>query len=167
MFQKEEKRDLSRNCPFTAAGITNSSYSKQCLYTVQFCLSPITDVALNKTTDTCVSCVCLESQLTALTLSLSLSLQPFEHPVCTPEGAIFDLLNIIPYLKKFGHNPVSGQVCVCVCAHTRAHHVCVPAACKQNCSVRFFVLFAKQPMDPNSLVRLHFHKNKDGKHEHM
>lgn len=41
----------------------------------------------------------------------SLSLQPFEHPVCTPEGAVFDLLNIVPYLKKYGHNPVSGKVC--------------------------------------------------------
>lgn len=53
---------------------------------------------------------------TALNISLShvavgsLSLQPFEHPVCTPEGAVFDLLNIVPYLKKYGHNPVSGKV---------------------------------------------------------
>ena len=47
-----------------------------------------------------------------LSFNASLSLQPFEHPVCTPEGAVFDLLNIIPYLKKYGHNPVSGQVAV-------------------------------------------------------
>ncbi|KAJ3158180.1 Peptidyl-prolyl cis-trans isomerase cyp8 [Geranomyces michiganensis] len=39
----------------------------------------------------------------------SLSLQPFEHPVCTRDGMIFDLLNIIPWLKKHGKNPVSGE----------------------------------------------------------
>ncbi|OBZ89304.1 Peptidyl-prolyl cis-trans isomerase-like 2 [Choanephora cucurbitarum] len=39
----------------------------------------------------------------------SLSLQPFEHPVCTPDGTIFDLVHIIPYIKKYGTNPVTGE----------------------------------------------------------
>ncbi|KAI9485379.1 MAG: peptidyl-prolyl cis-trans isomerase-like 2 [Benjaminiella poitrasii] len=39
----------------------------------------------------------------------SLSLQPFEHPVCTSEGVIFDLVHIIPYIKKYGTNPVTGE----------------------------------------------------------
>ncbi|XP_019850074.1 PREDICTED: peptidyl-prolyl cis-trans isomerase-like 2 [Amphimedon queenslandica] len=39
----------------------------------------------------------------------SLSLQPFEHPLCTPEGVVFDLMNIVPYLKKYGHSPVTGK----------------------------------------------------------
>ncbi|KAI9257928.1 peptidyl-prolyl cis-trans isomerase-like 2 [Sporodiniella umbellata] len=39
----------------------------------------------------------------------SLSLQPFEHPVCTPDGIVFDLMNIIPYIKKYGTNPVTGE----------------------------------------------------------
>ncbi|KAG2230422.1 hypothetical protein INT48_007264 [Thamnidium elegans] len=39
----------------------------------------------------------------------SLSLQPFEHPVCTPDGIIFDLVYIIPYIKKYGTNPVTGE----------------------------------------------------------
>jgi peptidyl-prolyl cis-trans isomerase-like protein 2 len=39
----------------------------------------------------------------------SLSLQPFEHPLCTREGIIFDLMNIMPYLKKYGHSPVTGE----------------------------------------------------------
>jgi hypothetical protein len=38
-----------------------------------------------------------------------LSLQPFEHPLCTREGIIFDLMNIMPYLKKYGHSPVTGE----------------------------------------------------------
>ncbi|KAH8148414.1 uncharacterized protein LAJ45_07516 [Morchella importuna] len=38
----------------------------------------------------------------------SLSLQPFSHPVCTADGTIFDLTNIIPWLKKHGTNPVTG-----------------------------------------------------------
>lgn len=39
----------------------------------------------------------------------SLSMQPFEHPLCTKEGIIFDLLNIVPYLKKYGKNPATGE----------------------------------------------------------
>lgn len=38
----------------------------------------------------------------------SLSLQPFSHPVCTADGIIFDLTNILPWLKKHGTNPVDG-----------------------------------------------------------
>lgn len=36
-------------------------------------------------------------------------MQPFEHPYCSPDGLVFDLLNIMPYLKKYGHNPVTGE----------------------------------------------------------
>eukprot|EP00069_Balaena_mysticetus_P000506 bmy_14726T0 len=39
----------------------------------------------------------------------SLSLQPFVYPVCTPEGVVFDLLNIVPWLKKYGTNPSNGE----------------------------------------------------------
>uniref|UniRef100_A0A8C6DH95 RING-type E3 ubiquitin transferase n=1 Tax=Moschus moschiferus TaxID=68415 RepID=A0A8C6DH95_MOSMO len=39
----------------------------------------------------------------------SLSLQPFAYPVCTPEGVVFDLLNIVPWLKKYGTNPSNGE----------------------------------------------------------
>jgi peptidyl-prolyl cis-trans isomerase-like protein 2 len=39
----------------------------------------------------------------------AVSLQPFEHPVCTTEGTIFDLTNILPWIKKHGTNPVNGQ----------------------------------------------------------
>ncbi|RPA98179.1 hypothetical protein L873DRAFT_1808784 [Choiromyces venosus 120613-1] len=39
----------------------------------------------------------------------AVSLQPFTHPVCAPDGTIFDLTNIIPWLKKHGTNPVTGK----------------------------------------------------------
>uniref|UniRef100_G3PN30 RING-type E3 ubiquitin transferase n=1 Tax=Gasterosteus aculeatus aculeatus TaxID=481459 RepID=G3PN30_GASAC len=39
----------------------------------------------------------------------SLSLQPFEYPVCTDEGVIFDLLSIVPWIKRYGTNPISGE----------------------------------------------------------
>ncbi|KAJ5489105.1 Peptidyl-prolyl cis-trans isomerase-like 2 [Penicillium diatomitis] len=39
----------------------------------------------------------------------SLSLQPFTHPVCTQSGTIFDLTNILPWIKKHGTNPVDGS----------------------------------------------------------
>lgn len=38
----------------------------------------------------------------------AVSLQPFAHPVCTGDGTIFDLTNILPWLKKHGTNPVTG-----------------------------------------------------------
>ncbi|KAI3372527.1 hypothetical protein L3Q82_023007, partial [Scortum barcoo] len=39
----------------------------------------------------------------------SLSLQPFEYPVCTEEGVVFDLLSIVPWIKKYSTNPTSGE----------------------------------------------------------
>ncbi|XP_026878977.2 RING-type E3 ubiquitin-protein ligase PPIL2 [Electrophorus electricus] len=39
----------------------------------------------------------------------SLSLQPFEYPMCTSEGVVFDLMSIVPWIKKFGTNPISGE----------------------------------------------------------
>ncbi|XP_077995435.1 RING-type E3 ubiquitin-protein ligase PPIL2-like [Glandiceps talaboti] len=39
----------------------------------------------------------------------SLSLQPFEHPYCTADGTLFDLTNIIPYLKQYGTSPITGE----------------------------------------------------------
>ena len=39
-----------------------------------------------------------------------LSLQPIKDPVCTPDGTMFDILNIIPYIKQFGKNPVNGKL---------------------------------------------------------
>ncbi|CBN74643.1 conserved unknown protein [Ectocarpus siliculosus] len=39
----------------------------------------------------------------------ALSLAPFETPVCTKEGVIFDILNIMPYVRKHKKNPVTGE----------------------------------------------------------
>lgn len=44
----------------------------------------------------------------------SLSLQPFENPLCDKEGHVFDLLAIVPYLKKYKTNPVTGKVCLTI-----------------------------------------------------
>ena len=38
----------------------------------------------------------------------SLSLQPFTHPVCSPEGHIFDLASIVPHLQSHPINPING-----------------------------------------------------------
>mmetsp|Transcript_108621 Transcript_108621/g.324811 ORF Transcript_108621/g.324811 Transcript_108621/m.324811 type:complete len:546 (+) Transcript_108621:204-1841(+) len=37
-----------------------------------------------------------------------LSFQPFENPVGTRDGAVFDVAHIIAYIKRFGVNPVTG-----------------------------------------------------------
>ncbi|XP_015908647.1 RING-type E3 ubiquitin-protein ligase PPIL2 [Parasteatoda tepidariorum] len=39
----------------------------------------------------------------------ALSLQPFEHPLCTPEGVVYDLMHIIPFLKKYHIDPATGK----------------------------------------------------------
>lgn len=33
---------------------------------------------------------------------------PFEDPVCTADGTVFDIMNIIPYIRKYGKHPVTG-----------------------------------------------------------
>ena len=38
----------------------------------------------------------------------NLSMVPFQDPYCTSDGIIFDLLNIVPYLRKYKKNPVTG-----------------------------------------------------------
>ncbi|KAK9878121.1 hypothetical protein WA026_021137 [Henosepilachna vigintioctopunctata] len=38
-----------------------------------------------------------------------LSLQPYENPYCDTQGNIFDLEPLIPWLKKFKVNPVTGK----------------------------------------------------------
>jgi peptidyl-prolyl cis-trans isomerase-like protein 2 len=38
-----------------------------------------------------------------------LSLQPFTNPVCSPDGHIFDLENILKWLKEYGTSPVTGS----------------------------------------------------------
>lgn len=38
-----------------------------------------------------------------------LSLQPIKDPVCAPDGTMFDIVNIVPFLKEFGKNPVTGK----------------------------------------------------------
>ena len=38
----------------------------------------------------------------------ALSLQPYETPMCTRDGVVFDILNIVPYIQKHKRNPVDG-----------------------------------------------------------
>lgn len=39
----------------------------------------------------------------------ALSLTPFKTPCCGPEGVIFDLVNLVPYLQRHKANPISGE----------------------------------------------------------
>lgn len=38
----------------------------------------------------------------------ALTFTPFEDPVCTEDGSVFDVTNIIPYVRKYGKHPVTG-----------------------------------------------------------
>ena len=59
----------------------------------------------------------------------AISFRPFDTPMGTADGSVFDLTNIVPYLKKFKRHPVTGA-----------------------------------PLAAADLIRLHFHKNKDGQY---
>jgi len=39
----------------------------------------------------------------------ALSFQPFEDPVANPEGVIYDITNIIPFIQKYKVDPMSGK----------------------------------------------------------
>uniref|UniRef100_A0A672ZX32 RING-type E3 ubiquitin-protein ligase PPIL2 n=1 Tax=Sphaeramia orbicularis TaxID=375764 RepID=A0A672ZX32_9TELE len=54
-------------------------------------------------------CDCFYNDRCVFVMFFSLSLQPFEYPVCTEDGVVFDLLSIVPWIKKFGTNPISGE----------------------------------------------------------
>ncbi|KAB2051917.1 hypothetical protein ES319_A12G085100v1 [Gossypium barbadense] len=38
----------------------------------------------------------------------ALTFTPFELPVCTKDGSVFDLMNVVPYIRKYGKHPVTG-----------------------------------------------------------
>ncbi|KAJ7952754.1 Peptidyl-prolyl cis-trans isomerase [Quillaja saponaria] len=38
----------------------------------------------------------------------ALTFTPFGNPVCTADGSVFDIMNIVPYVIKYGKNPVTG-----------------------------------------------------------
>ncbi|XP_074597050.1 RING-type E3 ubiquitin-protein ligase PPIL2 [Brevipalpus obovatus] len=40
-----------------------------------------------------------------------LSLQPFEHPCCNDKGYVFEMANIIKFLKKYKKDPIDGTPC--------------------------------------------------------
>lgn len=41
----------------------------------------------------------------------ALAFTPFEDPVCTADGAVFDIVNIVPYIQRFHRHPVTGALC--------------------------------------------------------
>jgi peptidyl-prolyl cis-trans isomerase-like 2 len=38
----------------------------------------------------------------------AISFTPFEDPVCTEDGTVFDVTNIVPYISKHHSHPVTG-----------------------------------------------------------
>lgn len=38
----------------------------------------------------------------------ALTFTPFEDPVCTVDGSVFELMSITPYIRKYGKHPVTG-----------------------------------------------------------
>ncbi|KDP32077.1 hypothetical protein JCGZ_12538 [Jatropha curcas] len=38
----------------------------------------------------------------------ALTFTPFEFPVCTTDGSVFDIMHITPYIRKYGKHPVTG-----------------------------------------------------------
>ena len=74
-----------------------------------------------------------------------LSFQPFTYPYCSPDGTIFDLENIIPFLKKYGNfSKISSS--------------------KSIELIDLFLILGKNPatgekLEFSQLLKLNFHKN--------
>ena len=47
--------------------------------------------------------------LTPFKDSCCISLAPFDNPMVDAAGNCFELLNIVPWLKQYGTNPVTGK----------------------------------------------------------
>lgn len=39
----------------------------------------------------------------------ALTLKPFETPVCTTDGTVYELLAIIPFIRQHGTDPMTGK----------------------------------------------------------
>ena len=39
----------------------------------------------------------------------ALSLQPFENPYCDKDGNVFELVALLPFIKKYHCNPITGE----------------------------------------------------------
>lgn len=39
----------------------------------------------------------------------AITFTPFEDPVCTADGIVYDVTNIVPYIQKYHSHPVSGE----------------------------------------------------------
>lgn len=40
----------------------------------------------------------------------ALTFTPFEDPVCTVDGSVFEIMSITPYIRKYGKHPVTGTL---------------------------------------------------------
>ena len=72
--------------------------------------------------------------------------------MCTADGAIFDLLNIVPYLKKYRRHPV------------RAHPRGSDRARVRATSSSLRAQVTGGPLAASDLTKLTFHKNGEGKY---
>lgn len=39
----------------------------------------------------------------------ALTLKPFDTPVCTDEGSVYELMAIIPFIRQHGTDPMTGK----------------------------------------------------------
>jgi peptidyl-prolyl cis-trans isomerase-like protein 2 len=39
----------------------------------------------------------------------AIAFTPFEDPVCTEEGTVYDVTNIVPFVMKYKRHPVTGE----------------------------------------------------------
>lgn len=58
----------------------------------------------------------------------AIAFTPFEDAVCTEDGTVFDILNIVPYIQKFHRHPVTGALSLS-CATAAQFPNCALAWC--------------------------------------
>ena len=58
----------------------------------------------------------------------AINFTPFEDPVCTDDGIVYDIVAVVPYVRKFGRHPVKGT--------PLQHGDLLPLNCHKNTGAR-------------------------------
>ncbi|CAI5986434.1 unnamed protein product [Closterium sp. NIES-64] len=97
----------------------------------------------------------------------AVSFTPFEDPVCSPEGHVYDIVNIVPYIQKFKRNPVTGKPLALKDLIKLHFHKNADGSYQRNPAISVLyslsaVLVTILKGTLTDLIKLHFHKIADG-----
>ena len=97
----------------------------------------------------------------------AISFRPFETPLCTDDGIVFELLNIVPFLKKFRRHPGTHRLRPWPLRAARLPRLQRRPAPNTHHMPRWTLIaltVTGAPLTASDLTKLHFHRNADGQY---